>query len=185
MGGREQGQTSRRFRGAETTGTQLDYAGVGAEFFGIEFKIGSFMPHFLPKDLRDFRDVNFRGASGAKFWLQGSTWQFPTFDNAETFVKRLVHDELLVRDPIVDAVLRGRTPDLSVRAVQYRFLRATGLTQKAIQQIERAHHAAQLLEQGGSIVDIVHQTGYFDQSHLTNSLKRFLGQTPSQLASTE
>jgi AraC-like DNA-binding protein len=74
---------------------------------------------------------------------------------------------------------------LSVRALQYRFVRATGLSQKAIQQIERAHYAAHLLEQGGSIVDIVHRAGYFDQSHLTNSMKRFLGQTPAQLASTQ
>jgi hypothetical protein len=176
---RYRGQTVLTFRGPETKATELDYSMVGAEFMGIEFKMGAFMPEFLPKNLRDFRDVNFRGA-GRKFWLHGSTWQFPTFENAEIFVKRLVHDELLVRDPIVEGVLKGWTPDLSVRAVQYRFLQATGLTQKAVRQIERAHQAVDLLATGQSIVDTVYEMGYFDQSHLTNSLKRFLGQTPTQ-----
>jgi methylphosphotriester-DNA--protein-cysteine methyltransferase len=38
------------------------------------------------------------------------------------------------------------------------------------------------LEQGVSILDTIHEAGYFDQLHLTNSLKRFLGQTPAQIA---
>jgi hypothetical protein len=33
-----------------------------------------------------------------------------------------------------------------------------------------------------SILDTVGETGYFDQAHLTNSLKRFMGQTPVQIA---
>jgi AraC-like DNA-binding protein len=35
--------------------------------------------------------------------------------------------------------------------------------------------------QGVSILDAVHQAGYFDQPHLTRSLKHFIGLTPAQI----
>jgi len=62
-----------------------------------------------------------------------------------------------------------------------RFLQATGLTHKTIRQIERAKHALVLLQQGVPILDVVYQAGYFDQPHLTRSLKHLLGQTPAQI----
>ncbi len=34
---------------------------------------------------------------------------------------------------------------------------------------------------GVSILDAVHEAGYFDQSHLTRSLKHFIGLTPAQI----
>jgi methylphosphotriester-DNA--protein-cysteine methyltransferase len=37
------------------------------------------------------------------------------------------------------------------------------------------------LQQGVSILDTIQQAGYYDQPHLTRSLKRFIGQTPAQL----
>jgi methylphosphotriester-DNA--protein-cysteine methyltransferase len=61
-------------------------------------------------------------------------------------------------------------------------LQATGLTHKTIQQIERARSAVSLLEQGTPISDAALELGYFDQAHLTNSLKRFVGKTPAQIA---
>jgi methylphosphotriester-DNA--protein-cysteine methyltransferase len=83
---------------------------------------------------------------------------------------------------VVEAAIRGRTPDVSIRSLQYRFLRATGLTHKTIQQIERARSAVSLLERGIPISDTAFELGYFDQAHLTNSLKRFIGRTPAQIA---
>jgi AraC-like DNA-binding protein len=64
---------------------------------------------------------------------------------------------------------------------QRRFLRATGLTRGIVDQIERAHQAVALLEQGVSIADAYYHVGYADQPHLTRSLKRFIGQTPGQI----
>jgi hypothetical protein len=131
----------------------------------------------LPKsDARQVRESLDKGST------IGSTIEFPTFENADTFVDRLVRDGLLVRDPVVEAVLQGQPQDLSVRAVQYRFLQATGLTHRTVQQIERAKYAISLLRQGASIPDTVYQAGYFDQPHLTRALKRFVGQTPAQIA---
>ncbi len=83
---------------------------------------------------------------------------------------------------MVEAAIRGRTPDVSIRSLQYRFLRATGLTHKTIQQIERARSSVSLLERGIPISDTAFELGYFDQAHLTNSLKRFIGRTPAQIA---
>jgi hypothetical protein len=37
------------------------------------------------------------------------------------------------------------------------------------------------LQQGVSILDTVEQAGYFDQPHLTRSLKYLIGQTPAQI----
>ena len=45
------------------------------------------------------------------------------------------------------------------------------MTHSTIRQIERARHATNLLKQGVSILDTVHEAGYFDQAHLTRSLK--------------
>jgi hypothetical protein len=59
---------------------------------------------------------------------------------------------------------------------------ATGLTYKTIQQIERARSAVSVLEQGTPILDTAFELGYFDQAHLTNSLKRFIGRTPTEIS---
>jgi hypothetical protein len=175
------GETTLTVRGPETKATPVDFP-ADVEFFGIVLKLGTFMPHLPARNLMDRNDTILPEATNKSFWLQGSTWQFPTFDNADTFIDRLVRGGLLVYEPVVDAVLQGSLNDLSWRSVQRRFLQSTGLTYKAVQQIERARQAMSLLRQGASILDTVNETGYFDQSHLTNSLKRFIGQTPAQIA---
>lgn len=139
------------------------------------------MPHLPVKTLLDRQDVTLPEVSSHSFWLYGSTWELPTFDNADVFVNRLIHPGVLVHDPVVEAAIQGDKPDLSIRSIQYRFLQATGLTHKTIQQIDRAHKAVLLLEQGTPILDTAIGLGYFDQAHLTNSLKRFIGKTPAQI----
>jgi hypothetical protein len=151
------------------------------EFLVIKFKLGVFMPHLAISKLVNGDALLPTGASHS-FCLRGSTWQLPDYENVETFVDRLVRDDVLVRDPIVDEVLRNQPQYMSFRTVRRRFLRATGLTHKAIQQIERAKRAAALLEQGVSILDTVYLAGYADQSHMTRSLRRYIGQTPAQIA---
>jgi len=47
--------------------------------------------------------------------------------------------------------------------------------------MNRAHKAVELLQQGVSILDTVYEAGYYDQPHLTRSLKQFIGKTPSQI----
>jgi AraC-like DNA-binding protein len=179
-----EGKTTVTVRGPETKATPADFP-AGAEFFGIVFKLGTFMPHLPAKLLMDRNDLHLPEANRRAFWLQGAAWQYPTFENADTFIERLVRDEMLVHEPVVDAALEGQPLDLSPRAVQYRFLHATGLTQSTVHQIERARRAAALLQQGVPILDTVFEAGYFDQAHLTRSLKRFMGQTPAQLVRSD
>lgn len=156
---------------------------AGSEFIVIRFKIGTFMPHLAIGALVD-RETPLPDAARKSFWLHGSTWQFPDYENVDTFLNRLVHDDLLVRDPVIPAALQDQPQAMSIRTLRRRFLRATGLSQASIRQIERAQQAAALLEQGVSILDTVDQLRYADQPHLTRALKRFMGQTPAQLLRT-
>lgn len=151
-----------------------------AEFIGIVFKHGVFMPRFPKSKLVDHA-IHLGEHIKNSFHFLGSTWEFPTFENVDTFINRLTQADQLAFDQVVDDTLRGRTQNLSLRSVQRRFLYVTGLTYKSIQQIERAHHASSLIQSGVPIPEAAHQAGYFDQAHLTNSLRRFYGQTPAQL----
>ncbi len=166
--------------GPETRATPA-YAPAEAEYFAIMFKPGTFMPILPARIAVDRRDVDLPEATSRSFWLNGSVWEFPDFENADAFVGRLARNGLLVRDPVVEAVLRGQPIKMSPRTMQHHFLQATGLTYTAVRQIERARYAASLLKQGASILDAVHEAGYFDQPHLTRSLKRFIGLTPAQI----
>lgn len=176
-----QGETTLAIRGPETQATPAECP-ADAEFFGVVFKLGSFMPDLPTSGRINRNDLILPTTSRRTFWLNGSSWEIPTFDNVDVFVNRLIQSGVLTVDPVVTTALQGQPPALSPRALQYRFLRATGLTQTTIQQIERARLASFLLQQGRSILDTVHETGYYDQPHLTRSFKRFFGQTPTQVS---
>ena len=174
------GQTTVTVRGPQITSTSL-YTQADGDWVGIQFKVGTFMPRFpLGSLLNNDRDLP--DAGDRSFWLDGSAWQFPDFENADTFVARLVNAGLVAHDPVVDAAMQGELVDVSSRSVQRRFAQATGLTQSTIRQIERARSAMVQLKQGVPILDVVHESGYYDQPHLTRSLKRWLGETPAELA---
>ena len=166
-------------RGPETRATPA-FCPADGEWLGIRFKLGTVMPH-LPASTFVDRTLALPEATSRSFWLHGSSWQFPNYDNADTFVDRLVRQSLLIREPIVSDALYGRLPDLSLRSVQRRFLQTAGITRSAVRQIERARYATLLLQQGVSIPDAMYEAGYFDQPHLTRALKYFIGQTPAQI----
>lgn len=176
---RQKGKTYLTVRGPETKASPAPFP-EAAEFFGITFRHGAFMPYLPASSLVDGA-VNLPWAASKSFWLNGSAWQFPDFENADTFVERLVRQDLLVHDEVVSGALQSQPQQISLRSIQRRFLQTTGLTFKAIQQIERARDALNLLQQGVPILETVHALGYFDQSHLTNSLRRLVGQTPAQI----
>jgi hypothetical protein len=171
-------------RGPETKATVAQCPADG-EWLGVRFTLGTFVPHLMPGDLSDRRDVTLPGATAHSFWLQGSAWDYPTFSNAETFVTRLARQGLIVRHSIVDRMLDRDPHTLSLRTAQRRFLQATGLTHRAVRQIERARYAANLLKQGVSILDTVHEAGFFDQAHLTRSVKYLVGQTPGAIVQAD
>ena len=178
---RHMGKTTFAVQGPETKATSTSLP-TDAEWLGITFKLGTFMPDLLPTRLLDRHDVHLTEVTSKSFWLHGSTWELPTYENADVFVNHLQRAGLLLRDPLVQCAMQDDPLDLSTRALQYRFRKATGLTHKTVQQIQRAQSATTLLEQGCSILDTAYQLGYFDQSHLTNSLRRYIGQTPMQIS---
>jgi hypothetical protein len=151
------------------------------EWVGVRFSLGTYMPHLPARTLID-NVVILPAASSKSFYLQGSAWEFPTHDNVDVFTDRLIRDGVLVRDPVVHAALQDQSPAMSLRSVQRRFLQTTGLTKEYIRQIERARRAMSLLQQGVSILDTVYEAGYFDQPHMTRSLKNLMGFTPGQIA---
>lgn len=177
---RHRGKTFLTLRGPETKATTADCLAEG-EWLGIRFKLGTFMPQLTPGSLRDRRDVTLPAAVSHSFWLNGSAWEYPDFENAETFVARLAQKGVIARNASVDAALRGRPGTLSRRSAQRHFLQATGITHCTVRQIERARHATNLLRRGVSILETVQGAGYFDQAHLTRSLKYLIGQTPAEI----
>ena len=176
-----EGKTTVSARGPETRASEADFLG-DAEYLGITFRLGTFMPHLPLKTLMNRQDPTLPAASSTAFWLHGSAWELPTQETADVFAERLIRQGILVRDPLVEAALQGKTPDISLRALQGRFVQATGIPHKTITQIIRVRRAVSLLESGTPALDTALRLGYFDQAHLTNALRRFVGRTPAQIA---
>ncbi|MGH7453769.1 MAG: hypothetical protein ACRENG_20635 [bacterium] len=101
---KQMGKSILSIRGPETKASPALVPDGEAEYVGIVFKRGAFMPH-LPKQHLVNEAVHLPESSKNSFWLQSRTWQFPDFENADTFVDRLVHDEMLAQDQVVDDVL--------------------------------------------------------------------------------
>jgi len=181
---RHRNRTRLTLRGPETKPTAIDCP-ADAEWIGIRLAVGTFLPHHPAATLIDRQDVNLPSATSRSFWLEGSAWEYPSFENAEALVSRLTRAGLLARDPAVGAVLAGDWRALTRRSAQRHFLLATGMTHRTYLQIQRARYATHLLRSGASIADSVHQAGYFDQAHLTRSLKRLIGETPGRIQRQE
>jgi AraC-like DNA-binding protein len=179
---KQRGKGTLSLRGPETNASPAPIP-EDAEFLGIIFKHGTYMPHLPATKLVD-EEIHLPETAKNSFQLFGNTWEFPDFENVDTFVNRMFHEDLLAHDQVVDDALRGSTQDITLRSVQRHFLQVTGLTYKTIQQIERARQALALLQSGIPFPDTAYQTGYFDQSHLTRSVKLLLGQTPSQISAS-
>ena len=174
------GKMTITLRGPATRATPA-FCPAEAEFVGIQFKPGTFFPNLPPRTVMDHHDLNLPEAGSNSFWFSGAVLQYPDYENADTFVNHLARGGRLVYDPLVGQALQRRPIEMSLRTVQRRFLQATGLTNNMLYQINRAQYAANLLKEGVSILDTVDRAGYFDQPHLTRSLKQFIGLTPAQM----
>src|SRR5262249_41462884 len=98
---RHQGKTILTVRGPETKATAIDCPAEG-EWLGIRFRLGTFMPQLPVAKLIDRQDVDLPGVAGRSFWLDGSAWEYPDFENAEAFVTRLVKRDIIARDGAVE-----------------------------------------------------------------------------------
>ena len=102
-------------RGPETKAT-LAHCPAHAEFVGIVLKCGAFMPHLPLGDLTDGA-VTLPEATNTRSGCMAPAWQFPTYDNADTFIERLARDGALGFDPVVEAELQGQ-PQRPVTALR-------------------------------------------------------------------
>jgi AraC-like DNA-binding protein len=143
------------------------------------------MPQVPVHRLMNNLGVNLPQASKRTFLLDGRKWEFPTFENAESFVKRLVNKGLVTRDSEITAALMGEPATLSTRSAQRRFLQVVGMTHNNLRQIERARFAVNLLREGVPIADVVWQCGFYDHAHLTRSLRQWIGITPTKITSAD
>jgi hypothetical protein len=178
---------------------KVSYGGQ-AEILWIQFKLGVFMPHLPTNRFRDTETVLPPAASQNSFWLHGSAWQFPEFEDVESFIGRLAQEGTIVKDPLVQEALRGLSPygaippgklppgmlpQVASRTLRHRFLQSAGLSHSQITQFQRALQAAELLERGVPILDTVFEAGYYDQPHLTRALKHWVGRTPGEISQSQ
>ena len=167
-------------RGPETRATTIDCPPDG-EWTAIRFRLGVHMPWLPTHLLLDHRDLHLPVSTDGLFELNGSRWPLPDPDNAERYVDTLARRGVIARDSLVQSVIRRDSPPLTVRSVQRHFRHTTGMTHGLFRQIDRARRATNMLRDGASILDTVHEAGYFDQAHLTRSLRVFIGQTPGKV----
>lgn len=170
-------------RGPETTATELTCP-EGWEFFGVELRLGAYLPLFPPADLADLNDALLPTPSGDRILLDNRDWEMPTAQNVDVFVTRLVRAGLLFFDPFVDDIRHGERPrSMSERTAQIRFRQAVGISHRKLVSIEQAQRAARLLAAGEPIADVVTDCGYYDQPQLARAMRWATGHTPGALRS--
>lgn len=154
------------------------------EWLAIRFRIGTYLPRLLPAEISKHEYVALPMLADGRFWLSGLGWEIPTWDNAEDLVARLANAGVIARSHAADAAVEGDKRWMSKRSVQRHVARATGMRLGTLQQILRVRRAIGMLADGHSILDATYEAGYFDQAHLTRSMKQLIGITPAQLVKT-
>ncbi len=153
---------------------------VGNRNLGIRFHPGVFFPTLPANNMLDVTNI-LPAASPQSFWFDQQAWELPTFDTADEFLNKLENLGLVAQDPLIQSVLHGESPAVTLRSVQRRFLQATGLSPRHHEHIRRASRAVDMLENDQPIMDVVHRLGYADQAHMTRIIKRLSGCTPGQI----
>jgi hypothetical protein len=176
------GTTTVHLRGPATKASTLSCP-RGAEYFGADFRLGAYLPMFTPARLANLHDALLPTLPDGRILLDGRAWEMPTPQNVDVFIDRLERDGLLVVDPLIEELrYGGAVRTMPERTAQSRFVRAVGLSRRKMQVIERGRHAARLLRAGVAIADVVFGAGYYDQPHLTRSLRQLIGHTPAEVA---
>jgi hypothetical protein len=178
------GVTAMTLRGPETRASPLPCP-PGGEWIGVRLALGVHLPALPTRALLDHHDVELPVAGDEHFTMADSCWALPDFDTAERLVDRLARQGVVALDATVRTAAAGYPQPLTPRSVQRHFQRATGITHAAFRRIERARYATNLLREGVEILDTVHEAGYFDQAHMTRSLRVLIGQTPAQVSRHE
>lgn len=176
------GTTTVHVRGPVTAAAPLSCP-ADTEYFGADFRLGTYLPMFPRARLTDGRDHLLPTLPGGRILLGGREWEMPTPQNVDVFVDRLYRAGLLVVDPLAERLHHdGAVRGMPERTAQSRFLRAVGVSRRTVAVIERARYATRRLRDGASIADVVADAGYHDQPHLTRSLRALIGHTPAEVS---
>jgi len=151
------------------------------EWLAIRFRVGTYLPGIPTAALADRRNIDLPILDDGRFLFQGAAWEVPRFDNAEDFVARLARVGAIALNDHANAAIQGDIVRVSQRSLQRRLRQVTGMTLGGHRQVERARSAAALLIGGASLLDTPFEAGYFDQAHLTRSLRQLIGMTPARL----
>lgn len=176
------GQTHAMITGAITKPIHLGF-GDGYKVFNIAFRPEAFVPHLSARALLN-GDLKLPTAAPGKVWIGSHVVELPTYDNAESFIDKMTRNGLIVRDKLVASVLSNNPMAASERSVQRHFLQTTGMSYKAMQQINRSWTAINMLRSGTRTADVAHSLGFTDQAHMTHVLKAIMGLTPAAIAKT-
>ncbi|WP_167561286.1 helix-turn-helix domain-containing protein [Bradyrhizobium sp. AS23.2] len=168
-------------RGPVTRGALVECPPNG-EWLAIRFRLGTYLPKIPTTVLIDRHDVQLPVLPNGRFLFSDLSWEIPSYDNAEHLVARLARAGVIARSQATDAAVDGDVDWMSQRSVQRHFRRVTGMTFSSYQQIQRARRAADLLVNGSSVLEATSDAGYFDQAHLTRSVRQLIGMTPARLA---
>lgn len=102
---RQNGGTFVTIRGPETKPTIVPIP-QDAEFIGIQFRPGVYIPGFPSQQLVD-RSFTLPESGRQSFWLNATVLEVPVYGNVDAFIEHLARKGLMVRDPIVEVVLNG------------------------------------------------------------------------------
>lgn len=170
----QDGSRQMMLTGQATKPMQVPYK-AGTNSVVISFALSTYLPSHPSASLVDSFEI-LPTVDNTHFRLADHVFAFPSFDDAEVLVDDLLRQGVLKNDPVVDGSQRAH----SDRTVQRHYNETTGLSRKSLEQIERAQQAVILLQKGERPVDAAVDSGYSDQPHLTKSLKKIMGISPTK-----
>lgn len=175
----QKGNKQMMVTGQATKPAKIPYQ-AGTSSVVISFAPGVYIPSYPAKQLLDSFEI-LPSHNNQHFLLVGYEFVFPTFENAEQLIEEMVELNILKSNSVVDGAVQGAPKATSDRSKQRHFASTTGLSEKYLEQIKRAQHAAKLLQQGKKPIDAAIEAGYSDQSHLAKSLKKIMDTKPSDV----
>jgi len=150
----------------------------GYTWTAIRLQPGVRLKHFPAQQfLDDFQTL--AADKDAHFQFEGTTLQFPDFDNAEQLILHMQDLGYISDMPLNDSEnpAQGLSSKSYSRLVKYN----TGLSPYKLLQLQRIHEALRLLQRGMPPTTVAAELGFVDQAHLNRAAKQFLGHTPKEL----
>jgi AraC-like DNA-binding protein len=165
--------------GIGTKAVEVPYM-AGVDSVGIALKPGVFLRDYKGKTIVNSQHV-IHDADDSYVEIGGHRFNIPDFESAERFICELSGTGVLVIDSIAASRIQPTEAASSGRTLRRHVAETTGLTRNFLTQIDRAQVAGSLLQEGMPISQVAIEAGYSDQAHMTKSLKKILGKTPTQL----